>query len=93
MANFKDLKSFTYPLTPTGRSSLLGDYPWHYGTEYINIAYRTDPEKIAAWLPKPLELSNRNPDIAYVAFSKWWSVWEDCKEMAYINPEDRKSVV
>lgn len=87
MAEFKDLKSFTYPLTPTGKSSLLGAYPWHYGTEYTNIVYRTDPAKIEAWLPKPLELSKKNPDIAYVAFSKWFSVWDGDEELAYVNPE------
>lgn len=87
MSNFDKIKSFCYPLTPTGKSALLGDFPWHYGTEYLNIVYRTDPKKIEAWLPKPLELSKKNPDIAYVAFSKWWSVWDDCPEMAFINPE------
>ncbi len=87
MAEMKDLKGFCYPLTPTGKSALLGNFPWHYGTEYMNVAYRTDPEKIEAWLPKPLELSRKNPDMAYVAFSKWWSVWDDCPEMAFINPE------
>lgn len=87
MSSFDKIKSFTYPLTTTGKSALLGAYPWHYGTEYLNIVYRTDPAKIEAWLPKPLELSKKNPDIAYVAFSKWWSVWEDSKDMAFINPE------
>ena len=87
MAEMKDLKSFCYPLSPTGKSALLGNFPWHYGTEYLNVAYRTDPAKIEAWLPKPLELSRKNPDMAYVAFSKWWSVWEGCSEMAFINPE------
>ena len=87
MSSFDKIKSFTYPLTTTGKSALLGAYPWHYGTEYLNIVYRTDPAKIEAWLPKPLELSKKNPDIAYVAFSKWWSVWEDSKDMAFINQE------
>lgn len=87
MNNFDKIKSFTYPLTPTGKSALLGKFPWHYGTEYLNIVYRTDPKKIEAWLPKPLELSKNNPDVAYVAFSKWWSIWEDDKDMAFVNPE------
>lgn len=87
MAEIQDLKGFCYPLTPKGKASLLGNYPWHYGTEYLNIAYHTDPAKIEAWLPKPLELSKKNPDMAYVAFSKWWSVWDECPEMAVINPE------
>lgn len=87
MAEWKEIKSFCYPLTPTGKSALLGNFPWHYGTEYINIAYRLDPAKLESWLPRPLELSKKNPDMAYVAFSKWWSVWEDQKDMAFVNPE------
>lgn len=87
MANFDLSSSFTYPLTPTGKSSLLSPFPWHYGTEYLNIVYRTDPQKIAAWLPKPLEPSKLHPDVAYAAFSKWWSVAEGGESLAYINPE------
>ena len=43
MTTINDLKGFCYPLTPGGVSSLVGDMPWHYATEYLNIAYRTDP--------------------------------------------------
>jgi Acetoacetate decarboxylase len=87
MAEMKDLKGFCYPLTPKGDASLLGDFPWHYGTEYLNIAYRLDPARLEAWLPRPLGLSKKNPDRAYVAFSKWWSVWEGRPDMPYVNPE------
>jgi len=80
------LKGYSYPLTPEGRSSIVGDYPWHYATDYVNILYRTDPDAIAAYLPEPLE-PGPEPDLAYVAFSRWWSVWEDQKDMAFINPE------
>ena len=86
MTKIDDLKGFCYPLTPTGKASLLGEFPWHYGTEYINIAYRTDPNAIAAYLPEPLE-PGPEPDMAYVAFSKWWSVWDNCTDMPFINPE------
>jgi len=86
MAKITDLKGFCYPLSPEGKCSLLGNPPWHYGTEYLNFVYRTDPDMIAKWLPEPLELGPQ-PEIAYVAFSKWWSVWDDNKDMAYINPE------
>jgi len=80
------LKGYSYPLTPAGKSSVVGDFPWHYGTEYLNILYRTDPEVIASYLPYPLK-PGPEPDLAYVAFSRWWSVWEDQKEMASVNPE------
>lgn len=80
------LKGFSYPLTPGGSSSIVGDLPWHYGTEYLNILYRADPDVIAGYLPYPLE-PGPEPDLAYVAFSRWWSVWEESKEMASINPE------
>ena len=84
MAKITDLKGFCYPLSPEGTCSLLGNFPWHYGTEYLNIAYRTDPDALAKWIPEPLTLSKEHPDIAYVAFSRWWSVWEDHKELVEI---------
>lgn len=86
MATIQELKGFCYPLSPEGKSSLLGNFPWHYGTEYLNIAYRVDPEQVRKWLPEPLELGD-HPDVAYVAFSKWWSVWDDAKDLPAINPE------
>jgi hypothetical protein len=86
VARRKDLKGFCYPLTPGGRSSLVGHLPWHYATQYLTIVYRTDPEAIASFLPEPIELGP-HAGIAYVAFSKWWSLWENEKDMAYINPE------
>jgi hypothetical protein len=49
-----DLKGFCYPPTPGGISSLVGELPWHYATEYLNIAYCADPQAIAARLPEPL---------------------------------------
>jgi hypothetical protein len=48
MTNINDLKGFCYPLTPGGVSSLVGDLFWHYATDYLTIAYRTDPAAIAA---------------------------------------------
>jgi acetoacetate decarboxylase len=86
MTGIDDLNGFCYPLTPGGRSSLVGDLPWHYATEYLNVAYRADPEAIAAYLPAPLE-PGPDPDRAYVAFSRWWSVWEDGRDLVHVNPE------
>ena len=86
MAKIDELKGFCYPLSPEGKCSLLGNPPWHYGTEYINILYQVDPDAVKKWLPEPVELGD-HPDLAYVAFSKWWSVWDDNKDLAWINPE------
>lgn len=86
MAKIEELKGFCYPLSPEGKCSLLGNPPWHYGTEYLNIAYRVDPDAVAKWLPEPVELGD-HPDVAYVAFSKWWSVWDADKDLAWRNPE------
>lgn len=86
MAKIEDLKGFCYPVSPEGKASLLGAYPWHYGTEYLNIAYCVDPDAVKRWLPEPLELGD-HPDVAYVAFSKWWSVWEAAKDLPAVNPE------
>jgi hypothetical protein len=33
-------------MTPGGVSSVVG-LPWYYATEYLTIAYRTDPAAIA----------------------------------------------
>jgi hypothetical protein len=43
------------------------------------IAYRTDPAAIAAYLPQPLA-PGPEPDLAYVAFSRWWSLWDNQPE-------------
>lgn len=86
MAKIEDLKGFCYPLTPDGKSSVVGNFPWHYGTEYITITYKADPKEIEKWIPEPLEPSKAAPGMAYVAFSKWWSVWDKGEDMPAINP-------
>lgn len=86
MTEIQRLLSCYYPLTPGEDACLVGGVPWHYGTEYINIMYRTDPDAIAAYLPEPLA-PGPEPDLAYVAFSKWWSVWEPQLDMPFVNPE------
>lgn len=86
MAKMEDLKGFSYPLTPGGKSSLVGDLPWHYGTEFLNIVYRSDPAAVADFIPEPLK-PGAHPDRVCVSFSKWWSLWDNQLDMAYTNPE------
>ena len=86
MTRITDLKGFSYPLTPGGRSSIVGPFPWHYGTEYTVISYRGNADEIVRWLPEPLQ-PGPEPDMCYVAFSKWWSVWDGAEDLPAVNPE------
>ena len=86
MTSIRDLRGFSLPLTPGVTSSVVGDMPWHYGTEYLTILYRATPGSVARYLPAPLE-PGPDPDLAYVAFSKWWSLWDNQSDMAFTNPE------
>ena len=84
MTKITDLKGFAYP-SPRGISSVVGDLPWHFGTEHLCIAYRTDPKAIAAYLPEPLQPSSE-PDMVIVDFGKWHCLWDDL-DMPVKNPE------
>jgi acetoacetate decarboxylase len=86
MTHISDLKGFSYPLTPGGTSSVVGDLPWTFATEFLNIVYRTDPDSIAAYLPQPLQ-PGAHADHVCVSFSKWWSLWDNQLDMPFINPE------
>lgn len=86
MTRILDLKGFSYPLTPGGRSALVGEMPWHYATEYLSVVYRASLDAVARYLPEPLEPS-AEAGLAYCAFSKWWSLWDNEPDLAYTNPE------
>jgi len=51
---------------------------------------RGPPTVIAAYLPEPLA-PGTEPDLAYVAFSRWWSLWDNQPEMAFTHPEPRRT--
>ncbi|MGH8553204.1 MAG: acetoacetate decarboxylase family protein, partial [Methylococcales bacterium] len=84
MTKISDLKGFAYP-SPRGISSVVGNLPWHFGTEHLCVAYRTDPKAVAAYLPEPLQPSS-TPDVAIVDFGKWHCLWDDLG-MPVKNPE------
>ena len=86
MTQIQDLKGYSQPLTPKGISSVVGDMPWHFGNELLNIVCRTDPASVAAFLPAPLEPGDP-PDRVVFSFSKWWSLWDNQKDMPFVNPE------
>ena len=85
MTTFDRLKGYAYP-SPQGISSLVGDMPWHYGTEHLDIVFTADPKAIASFLPEPL-LPGENPDRVVLSFGKWWSLWENGLDLPAVNPE------
>ena len=65
MAKIEELKGFCYPLSPEGKCSLLGNPPWHYGTEYLNIAYREIENRYGSfdnYRETGLKISGKNRD-------------------------------
>jgi len=84
MPTISDFKGFSYP-SPAGVSAVVGDLPWHFATEHLCIAYRSDPRAIAAYLPEPLQPSSE-PDLVIIDFGTWYSLWNQ-PDQAVINPE------
>jgi acetoacetate decarboxylase len=65
---------FFYPRTATGRASLLPPPPWYYSGDLLTVEYRTDPDKVAALLPEPLEPAAEDPG----AVALIWADWQSC---------------
>jgi len=86
MTKIENLQGFCYPLTPGGKSSIVGDYPWHYSAEFFFVVYESDPDVIAKYLPEPLK-PGAYPNRVSMSFSRWWSLWDNQLDMAYVNPE------
>jgi acetoacetate decarboxylase len=70
----RQLNGFLYPRTETGRSSLIPDPPWQYSGDPLTVEYRTDPAKVRALLPDPLELAPEDPG----AVALIWADWQSC---------------
>ncbi|MGI6448858.1 MAG: acetoacetate decarboxylase family protein [Desulfitobacteriia bacterium] len=85
MTKIGDLKGFAYP-SPQGIATVVGDLPWHFGTEHLGILYKTDPDVVASYLPEPLE-PGENPDVVFIEFGKWFSLWDSQLDMQFVNPE------
>jgi acetoacetate decarboxylase len=70
------LKGFLFPQTPTGIASLIPDPPWYYSGTWLTVEYRTNPDRIKALLPAPLQLADEDPGrVAMV-----WADWQSCSE-------------
>ncbi len=69
-----EMTGFFYPRTSTGQSSLLPAPPWYYSGDLLTVEYRTDPAKVAALLPEPLEPAPDDPG----AVALIWADWQSC---------------
>ena len=75
-----DLKGYSTPHSPEGRSSLVPAPPWHYVGDMLVVEYWAEPGAAAAVLPKPLE---PHPDGGRAAamFIDWQSCSDDGHEL------------
>ena len=69
-----ELKGFLAPKTPTGKSAIIPEMPWHYSGTLLTVEYRTDVEKVRALLPTDVDLAPEDPGA--VAFI--WADWQSC---------------
>lgn len=69
-----ELKGFMHPRSPRGEASVVPSPPWHYSGEMLTIEYRTEPGRVAAWLPDGVEPAEEDPD----AVALIWADWQSC---------------
>lgn len=69
-----ELKGFLAPKTPTGKSALIPEMPWHYSGTLLTVEYLTDPANVRAILPPELELADEQPG----AVALIWADWQSC---------------
>lgn len=70
----RTLNGFLYPRTESGAASLIPTPPWYYSGDLLTVEYRTDPAKVAALLPDPLEPAPEDPG----AVALIWADWQSC---------------
>ena len=70
-----ELRGFTGPRTPEGRSSLVPYPPWHYVGAFLVVDYWADPERAVAFLPEGID---PHPDPGRCAFIA--ADWQSCSE-------------
>lgn len=55
------MAGFLFPKTPSGKSSLIPEPPWHYSGEMLTVEYRTDPARVAELLPVGASIASEDP--------------------------------
>jgi Acetoacetate decarboxylase (ADC) len=75
-----ELKGFSLPRTPEGRSSLVPAPPWHYVGDFLVIEFWCDPAAAIAALPPGIEPA-ADPGRAAALFVDWQSCVTDRNEL------------
>ena len=76
-----ELKGFLAPKTPSGKSAIIPEMPWHYSGTLLTVEYLTDPENVRAILPIELGLAEENPGAVAIIWADWQSCSSDFEEL------------
>lgn len=74
------LKGYFPPLSPTGKSRLVGSPPWHFSGNFTVVDFVADPSAVAALLPPDFEPSE-TPGACAIFFAEYQSCSSDMSEM------------
>ncbi len=74
------MAGFLFPKTPSGKSSLIPEPPWHYSGEMLTVEYRTDPERVAELLPEGAALTSDDPGAVALIWADWQSAGDTLEE-------------
>lgn len=74
------MAGFLFPKTPSGKSSLIPEPPWHYSGEMLTVEYRTDPQRVAELLPDGASLASDDPGAVALIWADWQSAGHTLEE-------------
>jgi len=74
------MAGFLFPKTPSGRSSLIPEPPWHYSGEMLSVEYRTNPDRVAELLPEGANLTEDDPGAVALIWADWQSAGDTLEE-------------
>jgi acetoacetate decarboxylase len=76
-----ELHGFMVPRSPRGDASIVPAPPWHYSGDVLTIEYRSEPGRVAAWLPQEVAPADEDPDAVALIWADWQSCGEDGAEL------------
>ena len=74
------MAGFLFPKTPSGRSSLIPEPPWHYSGEMLSVEYRTNTDRVAELLPEGANLTEDDPGAVALIWADWQSAGDTLEE-------------
>jgi acetoacetate decarboxylase len=75
------LRGYTLPLSPTGRSSIVGSPPWHFSGEILLVEYLADETAVREFLPPELRRGDVDGRAAAI-FGDWQFCSDGGEELA-----------